>query len=554
MARLWIMGGPNPIQFELTDVSVTVGRLSSNDIQLKDGSVSKTHARIQPSTKTQGWKIDDLGSSNGTYVNDNQITSQELTAGARIRCGNTEMILDDSMLVDDDINNIEDMEESSPSIYTSIPVLEPGALEEALRSGESDRSSKTKVASATKEHPSDRKLKLIQLIGEKLIKTTDSHELADEIMSIVVRQTKADRGFLCIFNQKGEHIPLATHGLKQGDQMRISRTVLKRLLEEKSGILIKKIAVEDQAFESLKAMNVASTLCIPLWTTDKIMGFISLDRTGRSGSFTKSHLELMLAVAHQAAIGIERARLARKAEQEYSVRSYLSKYLDEKLVQHIVDSKSSGGRDPLAPTEREVTVLFSDIVSFTKISEGLKPSELADFIYDYLTAMTEIIFAHGGTIDKYIGDAVMALFGAPIPSDSAPSSAIRAALQMADYVEQMPVPAAVKDPLRVRFGISTGNAVVGNIGSAQRAEYTAIGDTVNIASRLESFGRPQEICIDQATRDAAEKEFTMQGIGSIDVKNRAQPVSVFQVLSEKRKRKPIVDTKQLKEPIHPPET
>lgn len=550
MARLWIMSGASPIQFELTDVPITIGRLSSNDIQLKDGSVSKTHARIQPLPESDGWQLDDLGSSNGTYVNEERIKSLQLTAGSRIRCGNTELILDDSMLVDDDIDDAED---SSPAIYTSIPVLPPGALEDALRSQtEADRPAQSGTSIGPKEHPSDRKLRLIQLIGEKLIKTTDSRELSDEILKEIVRQTKADRGFLCIFEQDDEYIPLSTHGLKQGEQMRISRTVLKRLLDEKSGILIKQIAADDQAFESLKAMNVASTLCVPLWTTDKIMGFISLDRTGRRGSFTKSHLELMLAVAHQAAIGIERARLAKVAQQEQTVRSYLSKYLDEKLVQHIVESRTSDGSDPLAPTEREVTVLFSDIVSFTKISEGLQPTELADFVRDYLTAMTEIIFAHGGTIDKYIGDAVMALFGAPIASDSAPSSAIRAALQMLDYVEQMPLPPAVKDPLRVRFGISTGRAVVGNIGSAQRVEYTAIGDTVNIASRLEEFGRPKEICIDEATWQSAADEFAMQAIGSIDVKNRAQPVGAYRVLSEVRKPKPIVDTKQLKGPVRPP--
>src|SRR5205085_1119461 len=118
--------------------------------------------------------------------------------------------------------------------------------------------------------------------------------------------------------------------------------------------------------------------------------------------------------------------------------------------------------------ERVVTVLFSDIVSFTKISEGLEPAQVGGFIREYLTAMTEIIFAHGGTIDKYIGDAVMALFGAPVPSNDSATSAIRAALEMRERIRHLPAPGKGAQPLRVRFGINTGLVVVGNFGSARR--------------------------------------------------------------------------------------
>ena len=376
----------------------------------------------------------------------------------------------------------------------------------------------------------DKKLRLIQLIGEKLIQTIDTEQLADEILKIVVKQTKADRGFLCLFDKNGAHIPLASHGLKPGEKVRFSRTVLNRLMDEKSGVLIKQVSSYDDSAESLKAMKVESTLCVPLWTTDKIMCFISLDITGKNRSFTKSHLELLIAIAHQAAIGIERGRLAKKAAHEERVRAYLGQYLDGKIVQHITDS--ADGTDPLAPAEREVTILFSDIAAFTKISEGLKPIELANFIREYLTAMTEIIFAHGGTIDKYIGDAVMALFGAPIANPEAPAAAIRAALAMQSHIQKMKVPGDAAGHLRVRFGISTGMAVVGNLGSAQRVEYTSIGDSVNVAARLETFARPNEICVDEDTIKKAGDTFAVQEIGTIDVKNRFQPINVFKVTAE----------------------
>ena len=182
---------------------------------------------------------------------------------------------------------------------------------------------------------------------------------------------------------------------------------------------------------SLEEMNVCSTLCVPLWTGDSIIGILSLDSTWPTKIFNEDDLELLLAVAHQAAIGIERNRMSQLVETERQARAYLSKYLDNRIVEQIAHGGGGqNGPDPLAPAERTVTVLFSDIVSFTKICEGLPPVQVASFIREYLTVMTEVVFAHGGTIDKYIGDALMALFGAPLPSPDSATSAIRAALEM----------------------------------------------------------------------------------------------------------------------------
>jgi adenylate cyclase len=147
--------------------------------------------------------------------------------------------------------------------------------------------------------------------------------------------------------------------------------------------------------------------------------------------------------------------------------------------------------------------------------------------------MTEIIFAHGGTIDKYIGDAVMALFGAPVSSEDSPAAAVRAALEMRERMREFQLPGGKGGVLRARFGINTGLVVVGNIGSARRTEYTALGDAVNVASRLQTFARPNEICIDEVTNAKTSGEFVVEEIGTIDVKNRAQGVAVYKVLRAK---------------------
>ena len=169
----------------------------------------------------------------------------------------------------------------------------------------------------------------------------------------------------------------------------------------------------------------------------------------------------------------------------------------------------------------------------TKLSEGLPPTDVAAFVQQYLTAMTDIVFKYGGTIDKYIGDAIMALFGAPVTGEDDATAAVQAALEMRRTLPTITPPGASKTELRARFGINTGTVVVGMIGSKRRAEYTAIGDAVNVASRIQTFARPNEICIDEVTKSKVEARFVMEEIGMIDVKNRLQPLAVFKVLGER---------------------
>ena len=142
--------------------------------------------------------------------------------------------------------------------------------------------------------------------------------------------------------------------------------------------------------------------------------------------------------------------------------------------------------------------------------------------------MTEIIFAHGGTIDKYIGDAVMALFGAPVPADDSPAAALARPWKCAMRMREIQPPGKHVAAVRARFGINTGLVVVGNFGSARRTEYTALGDAVNVASRLQTFARPNEICIDEETYAKTGGAFVVEEIGTVDVKNRAQPIAVLQ--------------------------
>ena len=510
---------------------VEIGRGETATVRLADNTSSKRHARLM--RDAVGWRLVDLGSRNGTFVNGARIREVPLQPGERFQIGSTVITLEDRpgarrLCINDEED--EQGSDSGSNILTSICVDSGSWDHESAASGVrlAPRNFGMTALAATGESLAEKKLHLIRLVNEKILEILDTHQLMEEILTLVVEQTRAHRGYLCMLDDHGEPIPIAALGLAPGEDLRVSRTMLRRLLDQKSGVLIKEVRADGEGMHTLAAMAVASTMYAPLWTSNRIIGFLSVDSLDVEHSFTENDLDLLLTVAHQAAVGIERGRLAQQAAQAERDRAYLSKYLDDKIVKQM--ASASEGEDALAPKEMEVTVLFTDIVSFTKMSEGLPPSELAAFVRAYRTAMTEIIFHHGGTIDKYIGDAVMALFGAPVPAPSAATSAVRAALAMRKHLQTMRPPRANMGPLKVRFGINTGQAVVGNIGAARRVEYTAIGDAVNVASRLQTFARPNEICIDDLTYARVGDLFQFEEIGNIDVKNRSAPIRVYKVL------------------------
>jgi adenylate cyclase len=185
----------------------------------------------------------------------------------------------------------------------------------------------------------------------------------------------------------------------------------------------------------------------------------------------------------------------------------------------------------LGGVNQTITILFADIRGFTRISEHAPPEKIVSLLNRYFSAMTDIIFAHGGTLDKYLGDGLMALFGAPTATPEDASNALNAAVAMQRRV------LSINQELReegfneigVGMGLHTGEVTVGYIGSERRSEYTAIGDAVNTASRLETNAQGGEILISDATAKAAHSRYRLQPRDPIMVKNRQQPVALWEV-------------------------
>jgi class 3 adenylate cyclase len=208
------------------------------------------------------------------------------------------------------------------------------------------------------------------------------------------------------------------------------------------------------------------------------------------------------------------ARIAR----EVAIRTDLGRYLPAQVVERVVAREQAMA---LGGERRDVTIMFADIVGFTPMSAKLSPEAVVELLNELFTIMTEIVFRHGGTVDKFIGDCVMAFWGAPAVDPEHASKALEAARDMLRFLDIGNARWRKKLGIEIELaiGVHTGPAVIGNIGSEVRMEYTAIGETVNLAARLEGLARPRQILLSRATVDAADatdatflSSHTLQGI------------------------------------------
>ncbi|KAG6559751.1 Adenylate cyclase 1 [Candidatus Rhabdochlamydia oedothoracis] len=204
-----------------------------------------------------------------------------------------------------------------------------------------------------------------------------------------------------------------------------------------------------------------------------------------------------------------------------------SRYVSDHVLQKILSSSKPTN---LEGERRKITVLFSDIRQFTHLSESLPPEQVVALLNEYFKVMLDIIFEHKGTLDKFIGDGLMVEFGAPLDDEIQEKNAVTAAIAMQKALEKLNT--TWKQPaIQIGIGIHTGFAIVGNVGSEKRMEYTAIGDTVNIASRLEQMTKftKRSILISEDTYQAIKEEFPAESLGPITLPGRQEPIRVYAI-------------------------
>ena len=278
-------------------------------------------------------------------------------------------------------------------------------------------------------------------------------------------------------------------------------------------------------YESYRAFTIK--------TENDFVGTLHLAST-KKGIFNykvQSSIEFVIpAIANLLQESLVRADLI---QQENRLRTAFSKFVPEEVINDFLNS--DGNQELKNKNEkRNVVILMCDIRSFTTISEVNKPEDVVNFLNTYFTRMVEVVKKYGGTVDKFVGDAIMVLFGAPISYNDNENRAVQAALEMYAQLETLPL-GQLKFPEGIKFdigiGIHSGDVIVGQIGSVDKTNYTVIGDTVNLASRLEGLTKlyGAKIIISQAVRDALDESLNIRLLDSVKVKGKKEAVFIYRV-------------------------
>lgn len=520
-----------------------IGRAPDNSVALNDPRASRYHAHIK--CIDSAYHIVDgcltgaliQRSSNKVLINGRSYHEHVLKDGEQITIGDSVIRFEQSPEELLPIYSYNDQRLGHTQV--TIPVKE--ILQSRLHTGESRSSTLESFESLR------RKAKILTLLYEMsktLSSVFDLDLIFEKATDIIFRVTPADRVVALLFDaqleDEGENGGLRPVAMRLRDEKLISqakgltigRTITRKVMRERIALLSQDAAADADfaGVNSIVSQGVRSTICAPLIAESAVHGALYADRLDQFARFTRDDLELLSAISSQTAIAVENVRSHERLAREEVARANYSRFLPEYVVSQILEHPESF---KLGGVNQTITVLFADVRGFTRLSEHAPPEQIVKLLNQYFSAMSDIIFAHHGTLDKYIGDGLMALFGAPTTTaeDAVNGVTVAVAMQRRILKINEEFRTGGLPEISIGVGLHTGEATVGYIGSERRAEYTAIGDTVNLASRLESNAQGGQILLSEATLQAIHPDrFPLRQHKSLTVKNRTQPVQVYEVL------------------------
>ena len=525
--RLKLTSADNLQNFELKPgVGLVVGRAPQSDIPVFDPTISRRHAEVTADDTVL--HVKDLASSNGTFLNGSRVETCTVNVGDTITFGKVAFKLQPvappaaAVAAAGALKDVP----AGATIVRQLPARNtPGSAFAAIKSGEV-------AAVASAEDKIQQKLKILLEVSTQLGKAIDTEAILQKIVEQAYQILTVDRVAIQLMDESGTLVTKIARDKRGAEQQRaVPQSIARAAIADKVAILSDN-AGEDQRFggQSILMQQVRSAICVPLMGgEDRVLGVIYVDNVSTTHKFVDEDLDFLIAFSGIAAVAIENSQYAERIRREMLARSNFERYFTPQLAQRIAASE---GATRLGGDKREVTVLFSDIRGFTALSETMPPGEMATLLTDYFTEMVECVFRNEGTLDKFIGDSVMAQWGAPLGSREDPDKAMQAAIEMMKELDKLNEKwrGEGRPELQIGIGLNYGEAFAGNIGSERRLEYTVIGDTVNTASRLCSAAGPGEILISEEMKRALSMDVTLAVCPPMELKGKSQPVPVYRVV------------------------
>jgi adenylate cyclase len=586
MSSLYIQtpGGKEFI-FDLSKPEVAIGRELKNDLILDDPRVSRTHALAR--LIEDGVVLRDLESGNGTFVNGFRIPPNvdfRLAENDQIKMGSCSLTFQKGPLPPNDTapdsfrgitpktsDSYRDLFQKPPDPFHDVlDVLQkpsdsqrdviprpPDLFRDAIpKAPDSFRQvvqktpdqmlapSRLNDFTASQDMPpivyryelekKDRILRLFYELSHKLSLIYTLEEIYDQVFEFLLSVTSATRCFIFRKNEMGdfEQVAAKTRGPGEvGTPLPISQTIFSKVMAERVSVLLEEAqrAGSEMSSKSILANNVQSVMAAPIIGPRGLLGIIYADRLDLNEPFSPDDLDLLNAIAVHTGIAINTVISHERLQKQAQARASFERFLPRQVVDHILRSPDA---IKLGGVRQMVTALFADIRNFTSLSENCTPEVIVNLLNHYFSMVSEIIFRHGGTLDKYIGDGLLALFGAPYVGELDAVQAVRAAIEIQramvsfnekQFTQNLP-------QIAVGIGINTGQAIVGYIGSETRLDYTAIGDTINTTSRLQNLAQPGQIVISENTMQVLDESFILKPLGTERLKGRNANLRIAEVV------------------------
>lgn len=514
----------------------SVGRHPNQTIQLLDRVVSKAHAAVEKAADG-GFVLFDGGSRNGTYLNGELINgSSRLRNGDKITIGSTDLYFYD--------------EPKTEPLHKRVTIHADG-LETHIRSrvapiDDEKFLPEAKIQDVSVLRRDYEKLRIANELNQSIGLEMDLNALMRKILEKAFEIFPADRGVILLrrtqarelgailSDEDDELVPMIVHS-RSGDadleNVRISRTILNEILEEKQAVLSSD-AMMDSRFSkshSIVLEQIRSTMSVPLMHDDEVLGVFHLDSRIARGAFTEKDLQILSGFARQAAMMIEHNRLLKKMREDLLAKEHLNRLLSPQLVEEVLSGRmelKKGGE------LRTATVVFADIRSFTTLSERMAPQDIVTMLNEYFELMVDVVFKYNGTLDKFVGDEIMAIWGAPLYREDDAARAVMAAVEMQSVLAEFNRERRTMGmtTINIGVGLNTGEVVAGYVGSTRSMDYTVIGNTVNTAARFCSAAGPGEILIGEGTHSSTAHLFETEKLPPTKLKGKFEHVDIFRVV------------------------
>ncbi len=352
-----------------------------------------------------------------------------------------------------------------------------------------------------------------------------------KVMDRVITLMKASRGFIVLVDATGTMSVQMSGGDADPEKSKHflgSRTVIEQVVTSGQAVVSTDASTDDRFKEqqSVILQNLRSIIAVPLVTKGNVIGAVYVDNPFRAAIFEEKDKEFLQAISDLAAIAIDNARQYERSE---FLRQLFERYVNKQVTDYVL-ARSDRETIFLPGERRQVTMLNSDIAGFSTLSQAMEAEELVRFLNDYFSRMIEAVLEHGGNIDKFQGDGMLVVFGAPNPMADHAERALAAARAMLKEIDLLnrELAAAGKPQLSVGIGLDTGEVVAGHVGSERRLEFTLIGVPVNNSSYLSKV-RPAKVLMSETTRDALPADVEVIDYEPLLLKGMTEKQPIYQL-------------------------